>query len=692
MQFRQLTSPQKPNLIFPYPLNNFISVIVPVYNVEPKWLNRCINSVLNQYYIFWELCIYDDSSTNSATIDTLKKWKEKDKRIKINFGKKNKGISLASNEAIKMATGKYIALLDNDDELTNDALLEVAKRIKSNPNLKFIYSDEDIIEMNGTPSGKHYKSDFNLDLFLSNNYICHFTVIKKSLCVKVGCFRKGYEGAQDYDLFLRCIEKIRFSDISHIPKILYHWRKMPGSSAVKYSNKKNALKSSIKALEGYLCRNRIKGKVLKGRFHGTFRIKRDIIKEELVTIIVPFRDKVELIKTCINSLLEKTEYKNFEILLVNNGSKEKKTTQYLDRVIKKDRRVILYDYNHPFNYSAINNWAVNKARGKYILFLNNDTRVIAKDWLTAMVEHIQRKEVGAVGAKLLYKNNTIQHAGVVLSNGGAEHIFRHYGRNDSGFLGQLNLTRNCSVSTGACLLIRRNLFLEIGGFDEKHLKMTYNDVDLCLKIREKGYLIVYTPYAELYHYESISRGDTDTEKKIRSVKKELKFMQNKWKDKLFKDPFLNPNLSISHSEELKQFLQEPHISHYEIYMNMFDVKHNTGETIGSKHFCFTTKHKKGHCVYGPGIRFPKKIILRATFYMEFINIFEEEKNLINIDIYDSKNDKILVVKNISFHNLKSIEEEFSLEFEGKKSQVLEFRVYWYKNCDLAVSKIVLEKK
>lgn len=682
--------------------NPLISLVVPIFNAKPEWINLCLNSVLNQIYAKWELCLYDDNSTSLKTLKMLNKWKDRDKRIKIYFGKTNKGLTTALNIAIKMASGEYIAFLDHVSELTSDALLEVAERIKIFPNLKFIYSDEGIIDKKGTLSTVYYKPDFNLDLFLSNNYISHFTVIKKSLGKAVGWFRKGYEGSQNYDFLLRSIEKIKYNEIHHIPRVLYYSRESnSGTAPGKYLEKTETNKSSIKALEDYLRRNKIDGQVLEGKFHGTFRIKRNIAKEELVSIIIPFKDRVKLLKKCVDSLLIKTAYKDFEILLINNGSKERTTLQYLEKIIKKDRRISRYDYNYPFNYSALNNWAVKKSKGKYLLFLNNDTEVISEEWLSSMVEHIQRKEVGAVGAKLLYKNNTIQHAGVVIAHerhSCSEHIFRHIHSEDSGYFGQLNLIRNCSASTAACFLIKKKLFEKIGRFDDKYLKISFNDIDLCLKIIENGYLIVYTPYAELYHYESISRGYDDMPEKKKVYEKELRYMQNKWNDKLLKDPHFNPNLIISSpnlkitSEGMERFMADSHKSQYTVSMNMFDLNHNTGETIGNVHFCFTTKHKKGHCIYGPGINVIENIKFSASFFIEFLNIFDKKGDLIVLDVYDSKSNKILKSKSVLFRDLKSIEEKFSLKFKGAKSQVLEFRVFWNKNCDIAVSKIVLEKR
>ncbi|MBI4650254.1 glycosyltransferase [Candidatus Desantisbacteria bacterium] len=393
-----------------------ISIITPVYNVEPKCLNKCINSVIAQYYQNWELCLYDDASTNCSTIKCLEKWQNKDERIKIKFGEKNLNISGASNEAIKIATGEFFGLLDNDDELTPDALYEIVNALNKDNSIDFIYSDEDKLEMNGTLSGPYFKSNFNLDLFLSNNYICHFSVIRKTIGNKAGWFRTGYEGSQDYDLFLRIIDHTR--NIYHIPKVLYHWRRIPGSTASMYYNKSNANIASIKALTDYIKRNNIKGEVVNGIWPGTFRIKRTIISESLVSIIIPFNDKVELLRRCVNSILKKTDYRNFEIILISNNSEKKETFSFVEKLIQQNNNIKYFEYNIPFNFSKINNWAVEQAKGEYILLLNNDIEVISREWLNSMVEHIQREEVGAVGACLLFPDNTIQHAGIILGAGG----------------------------------------------------------------------------------------------------------------------------------------------------------------------------------------------------------------------------------------------------------------------------------
>lgn len=527
-----------------------VSIITPVYNVDPVWLNKCIGSVKNQFYTNWELCLWDDASTKKETIACLKKWKGiNDKRIKIGFGKKNEHICGASNNAIKMATGKFIALLDNDDELSPDALYENIKIINKKSEAKFIYSDEDKMELDNNRTEPFFKPNWSPDLLYSNNYICHLTFFKKSLGDKIGWFRKGYEGAQDYDLILRLTEQLKNEEIFHISKILYHWRKIPGSTAENFSFKNYANLAGKKALRDFMKRNKVKGVIESGKFSGSYRIKRKITNQEKVSIIIPFRDQLKVLKKCITSILEKTIYQNFEIVLVNNQSQEKNTLKYLEKISKKNS-IKLLNYDKPFNFSAINNYAVSQTDAPYILFLNNDTSVINYGWLGAMIEHIQREEVGAVGAKLLYPNNTIQHAGVVMGLGIASHPFLGFPKRDNGYFGFLNVTKNYSAVTAACLLTKRQLFNELGGFDEKNLGVAYNDVDYCLRLRERGFLITYTPYAKLYHYESLSRGfDNEDDIKKKDPKKyqriisERKYMLEKWKKVIKNDPYYNPNLT-----------------------------------------------------------------------------------------------------------------------------------------------------
>ncbi len=530
-----------------------ISIITPVYNIDLKWLDKCIQSVKNQFYENWELCLHDDASTKKETIRCLKKWEKQDKRIKISYGKVNQHISGASNEALKLATGEFIALLDDDDEFSSNALYENVKLLNKHPEADFIYSDEDKITEDGKREEPFFKPDWSPDLFLSMNYICHLGIYRKSIIDKIGGFRKGYEGSQDYDLVLRFIEKTTPEKIFHIPKILYHWRKIEGSAANSVDSKNYAYVAAKKALRDYVRRNNIIGEVENGYNIGTYRIRRKIINTEpKISIIIPFRDQVKILKKCVGSILNKTEYDNFEIILVDNQSKEKLTKNFLES-IKNNPKLKILKYNKPFNFSAINNFAVKKARGEYLLFLNNDTEVINKEWLSAMVEHVQREEVGAVGAKLIYPNDTIQHAGIIMGLGIAGHAFKHMSINENGYFFQSNVIKNYNAVTAACMLTKKKLFESIGGFNEKNLAVAYNDVEYCLRVRKLGYLIVYTPYSKLYHYESLSRGnDNDLKhsnlKKYKRVIAEREYIRKRWKNIINNDPYYNPNLTLDRED------------------------------------------------------------------------------------------------------------------------------------------------
>jgi O-antigen biosynthesis protein len=526
------------------------SVLVPVYNVEPRYLNKCVASVLDQSYKNWELCLYDDCSTKTSTRKALQKWLKLDiPRIKIKFGKKNLHISGSSNEALKMATGDYVVLLDNDDELAPGALFEVAKAIGKNPKLSYIYSDEDKIDRRGHRFAPFFKSDWNPDLLLSQMYTCHLGIFKADLVRKIGGFRIGYEGSQDYDLVLRFTEKLKSEEIGHISKILYHWRTLKTSTASGQGVKNYTFDAAKKALGDFLRRNRIKGEVLDGLAPGTYRVKREILGNPSIDIIIPFKDKAVFLKRAVSSVLEKTDYKNYRLVLVDNGSKEKSTEQYLGEISKNDK-VLILNYEKPFNYSAINNYAVSKSKADYILLLNNDTEVITSEWLTAMLEQAQRPEVGAVGAKLLYPDSRVQHAGVILGMGVAGHSHKLSYDSEYGYFSQLSVIRNYSAVTAACLLVSRKKYLEVSGLNEKELKVAFNDVDFCLKLLKAGYLNVYTPYAKLYHYESASRGCEHPDKvkkkdleKYKRITSEICYMQGKWEDLINNDPYYNPNLS-----------------------------------------------------------------------------------------------------------------------------------------------------
>ncbi len=537
------------SILSSFTLRPKISIITPVYNVAPEYLDKCIESVLNQWYINWELCLYDDFSSKPETIACLQKWIDTDPRIKIGFGKENQHISLASNEAIKMADGEFIALLDNDDELSENALLEVVRALNDNPEIDFIYSDEDFITPEGRYFQPHFKTDFNLSLLLSHNYITHFAVIRRNIGDKINWFRKGYEGAQDHDLFLRIIERTR--KIYHIPKILYHWRQSNTSTSLNYNEKSYADKAARKTLTDYATRNNIEMELLDGPGLGVYRFKRKIITNGKVSIIVPFKDQISYLKDCISSIIEKGGYPNWELLLISNNSENKETFTYLEKIKNSDHRIKVFEYNVPFNFSAINNWAIEQCEGEYILLLNNDIKAISDGWLNAMVEHIQLENVGIVGAKLLYSDDTIQHAGVIIGiQGVAGHSHKFCPDHSVGYFYRPVVIQELSAVTGACLLTKKDLWKKVGGLDETNLKIAFNDIDYCLKIRSLGYDVVYTPYAKLYHYESKSRGVEDTPEKQKRFYGESKFMIEKWKTNRIPDPFYNVNLTLK-SEDFK---------------------------------------------------------------------------------------------------------------------------------------------
>ena len=523
-----------------------ISIIIPVYNVDPKWLDLAIKSIENQWYKNWELCIVDDKSTNKKTLKYLTSLKNS--KIKIKLLEKNLNISGSSNEALTLANGEYIALMDNDDELTPNALYEVVKAINLY-NAEFIYSDEDKIEMDGTFTTPHFKPDFSPDMFLSQNYISHLGVIKRNLIQKVNGFTVGLEGAQDYDLYLKVLEHT--DKITHISKVLYHWRKIPGSTATNFDDKSYAQEAGVRSLKNVMRRRNIDAEVLEGKYPGTYRVKYKIIDNPLVSIIIPFKDKPELLTMCIESILNKTTYTNFEIIGISNNSEEKDTFSEMERLSSLDKRIKFYEYNVPFNYSDINNYAVNTyAKGEQILLLNNDIEIITFDWIESMLEHSQRENIGVVGSKLYYPNDTIQHAGVVIGIGGiAGHSHKYLPKETPGYFSRLNLIQNLSAVTAACFMIKKTIFQEINGLNKKELKIAFNDVDFCLRVLEKGYINLFTPYCEAYHHESISRGHEDTAEKQKRFSGEVEFMQNRH-SKILKDgdSYYNKNLTLDRED------------------------------------------------------------------------------------------------------------------------------------------------
>lgn len=527
-----------------------ISILIPVYNIKREYLAKCLDSILNQTYENFEICLVDDCSTLEETKETLKEYQKKDKRIQVTYHKKNKHISETTNDALKMAKGEFISLVDDDDELTDNALYEVVKVLNQNKKIDFIYSDEDKIDLDGMFCDPHFKADFSPDTLLSNNYICHFTTIRKALVEKVGGFEKGLEGAQDYDLFLKVTEQTK--NIYHIPRILYHWRKVEGSTSMTISNKSYAIDKGKMAVENTLKRRKIKGTVLKDEKTLYYKIVYDLGSKPLVSIIIPTKDYADTLDTCLTSLYAKTAYSNFEVIVVNNRSEEEKTFSLFEKYQKEHKNFKVMEANYEFNYSKINNEAVKKCKGEYICLLNNDTEIISEDWLSIMVGYAMQDHIGAVGPKLLYPDNTVQHAGVVLGLGGvASHAFIGYQKDDVGTYGRLMVPYNYSAVTAACLVVSKKKYLEVKGLDE-NLKVAYNDIDFNNKLLKKGYYNVCTPQVMLYHFESKTRGFDTTPEKYNIFKKEQNYMYQKWGNLISEDPYYNPNFSKQISFKLKK--------------------------------------------------------------------------------------------------------------------------------------------
>jgi GT2 family glycosyltransferase len=533
---RELHTAQKEVAAFRY--QPLISIVMPVYNVEELWLRAAIESVSKQVYGRWELCIVDDASTKPHIKTVLQEYMNRDGRVRAVFLEENLGISGASNAALDLATGEFVGLLDNDDELAPFALFEVVKLLNQVPDLDFVYSDEDKLEVNGARTEPFFKPDFSPDLLTSMNYICHFSVFRRDLLRQIGGFRKGFEGSQDYDLVLRATEHAR--NIAHIPKVLYHWRKIPGSASASVNAKDYAFQAGCRALEEALVRRGQNGKV-EMIMPGRYRIRYEIEDRPLVSIIIPTKDKVEFLRRCLDSIRGKSSYTNYEIIVVDNNSIEAETMHYLDLIRKRPECRVL-SFNEPFNYARLNNFAAGQAKGEFLLFLNNDTEVITSGWMEEMISHAQRREIGAVGIKLLFPNNIVQHGGVIVGLGGvAGHAFYGSPAGDHGYIDFAMITRNCAAVTAACLMMRREVFEEVGGFDEE-IDVAYNDVDLCLKIISNSYYIVWTPHATLYHYESASRGQFQPERNIR-------YFCDKWQKFLEGgDPFYNPQLALDRND------------------------------------------------------------------------------------------------------------------------------------------------
>lgn len=551
-----------------WPFKPCISICVPMYKTTPKFCIEMIKSVLEQSYDNWELCLAD-ATPDDSVIRVVPELMLYDKRVKYIHLEYNQGIAENTNQAIDLAAGEYIGFLDHDDILAPNALYEVAKAIVFPEDIKqsgyhfnksklwlseegapdVIYSDEDKIEgENKIHVAPHFKPDFCLDLLRSNNYFTHFTVVKKSLIEQVGGLDASFDGAQDYDLVLRCVEQA--NRVVHIPKVLYHWRMHEASTAANEESKTYAFEAGKRAIEAHLKRMGVSAEVDFHDCFGFYRVKYQLDTKPLVSIVIPNKDEVESLSLCIESIMKST-YSNFEVIIVENNSEKEETFAFYEELMKRypnKIRVATWESNGEFNYSAINNYGVKHAKGDYLILLNNDIELITPGWIEEMLSVALRNEVGIVGARLYYPDDTIQHAGIGVGIGGsargiASNMLVGTRRIHDGYLHKASIYLDYSAVTAACLMIQKDIFEQVSGFDEK-LKVAFNDVDLCLKVRKLGYLIVYNPYVEAYHYESKSRGEEDSEEKLQRFRGEIELMREKWTDILRNgDPYLNPNFS-----------------------------------------------------------------------------------------------------------------------------------------------------
>jgi len=529
--------------------NPLISLVVPVYNTKHEYLHDLINSVREQTYSNWELLLVNGGSTDQEIDRIIQSVSSQDNRVRLLSLGKNLGISGNTNAGFEQATGEFIGLADHDDMLDPSALFEMVKCINlQNPDL--IYSDEDKFSKSLSDRFQpHFKPDFNLELLHSYNYICHLTLIRTSLIRRIGGERSIYDGAQDYDLFLRVAELP--VKIAHIPMILYHWRSHERSTARSIDAKSYTYEATMRALADHLVRIGRAGKVEKGLIGGTYHTRYKIKAHERVSIIIPNKDQTEVLKRCITSILRKSTYPDYEILVIENNSRSTEIFDYY-KEISQNPNIRVLTYQQEFNYSAINNWGIQHASGQYYLLLNNDIEVITADWIERMVEYAQFPEYAVVGAKLYYPNKTIQHGGVILGIGGvAGHSHKYYPRSAPGYMGRLQVVQNLSAVTAACMLIRSDAFKQVGGLDEQYA-VAFNDIDFCMKITQAGYRIVWTPYAELYHHESLSRGTENTPEKIMRFNREVDRFKEKW-GYYINDPHYNVNLSMEREDfSLKQ--------------------------------------------------------------------------------------------------------------------------------------------
>jgi GT2 family glycosyltransferase len=519
------------------------SIIMPVYETPEAYLREAIESVIAQGYPHWELCIADDASRQPHVRAALKEYARADGRIKLVFREQNGHIAATSNSALALATGEYVAFLDHDDLLSPDALYENALVINARPDVDVIYSDEDKVDEQGCCHSPYFKPDWSPESLLARNYVSHLGVYRRTLLDALGGFRLGFEGSQDYDLILRASE--RTDRIAHVPRVLYHWRSHGESTAESREQKGYARDAAARALTEALERRGEPARVQTRDVPGIYTVRYAIRAPGRVSVIVPTLDHGPDVELCLRSVFEHSTYHDLEVILLDNGSTDAASLEvFRTWAAREPERIKLVRYDVPFNFSRINNYAVTHATGAYLLFLNNDTEAISPDWIEAMLEQAQRPPIGAVGAKLLYDDGTVQHGGVIIGLGGvAGHSHKHFGGDAPGYFYTLQTVTNYSAVTAACLMMRRAVFDEAGGFDEE-LAIAFNDIDLCLRVRARGYRNVYVPHAVLYHHESKSRGYEDTPDKVARFVREQQIMRSRWHTDVLPDPYYNPNLTL----------------------------------------------------------------------------------------------------------------------------------------------------
>ncbi len=521
------------------------SVLMPVYETPEEYLRAAIESVQLQAYPDWELCIADDASRKPHVRKVLEECAADDPRIKLVFRKTNGHIAATSNSALALATGDFVALLDHDDLLSIDALFENALVVNRRADVDIIYSDEDKLDERGRRRDPYFKPDWSPDSLLSRNYVSHLGVYRREVVEEIGGFRLGFEGSQDYDLILRASE--RTDRIEHIPRVLYHWRIHDESTASSRKQKGYAYDAAVRAIEESLSRRGEPGRVESSdRLPGTYTVRYELHDPGRVSVIIPTRDHGDDVDRCLQSLFERSTYGDIEVVLLDNGTTDRESLRVFGAWAEREpERVKLVAHDVPFNFSSINNYAARHSSGKYLLFLNNDTEILTPDWIEAMVEQAQRPSIGAVGAKLLYDDGTVQHAGVVIGLGGvAGHSHKYFPSDAPGYFGTLQTVNNFSAVTAACLMVRRDVFEEVGGFDEG-LAIAFNDVDFCLRLQAAGYYNIYLPHVELSHYESKSRGHENTPEKMERFLREQQFMRERWRTGEAPDPHYNRNLTLN---------------------------------------------------------------------------------------------------------------------------------------------------